>query len=78
VGFGTIIALVIGALGLIFGSLGWRQITRGAAEKEKREQLSEALKRVENKMDIASRPPLTANQQLAALLRLRDRARRRW
>jgi hypothetical protein len=77
-GFGTIIALVIGALGLIFGGFGWRQIKRHGAEKEKRKQLERAFEDVENKLDIASRPPLTANQQLAALIRLRDRARRRW
>ena len=75
--FGTIIALVIGALGLIFGGFGWRQIKQHGAEKEKRKQLAGALSHAKNKLDIANRPPLTARQQRDALLRLRDRARRR-
>jgi len=77
-GFGTIMALVIGALVLVFGGFGWRQIKRHGAEKEKRKQTERALKYAGKRIEIKSRPPLSANQQLAALLRLRDRARRRW
>ena len=75
--FGIVIALVIGLLLFVFGSFGWKQIKRHGAKEEERKQIKKALKYANKRIEISNRSPLTANQQLAALLRLRDRSRRR-
>jgi len=75
--FGIVIALIIGLFVFAFGSFGWSQIKRHGAKEEEHKQIKKALKYANKTIEVSNRPPLTANQQLAALLRLRDRSRRR-
>ncbi len=75
--FGIVIALLIGLLLFAFISFGWSQIKHHGAKEEERKQIEKALKYANKTIEVSNRPPLTANEQLAALLRLRDRSRRR-
>lgn len=66
------LGLVGGAIAVLFGGVGWRQIKKHGAEREKRRQAERDRDAAIDQAQQMSRPPLSGPEQLDTLRRLRD------